>query len=208
MVDHAETLRAVFAHIRTGDLPRAAATLQQDYPYKTLRNAGRRITPYQSTEVFLRDGFVDRYTGQRLVNPAALRLVAALLPEEFPAHKNWKLSETHVAFYELFPTIDHLVPVARGGPDEENNWITTSMGRNSAKANYLLEEIGWELCPPGDLAVWDGLTAWVVAYLDGDPELSVIAESEMHHCTYIRRWANASRRALKEAQRVAALEKR
>jgi hypothetical protein len=37
-------------------------------------------------EVFLRDGFLDRYTGSRLIFPATLRMLSQLLPEEFPAH--------------------------------------------------------------------------------------------------------------------------
>jgi hypothetical protein len=33
--------------------------------------------------VFARDGFVDRYSGERLVFPGTLRLLAKLLPNEF-----------------------------------------------------------------------------------------------------------------------------
>ncbi|MEO9023173.1 MAG: hypothetical protein ABI237_15390 [Ginsengibacter sp.] len=61
-------------------------------------------------------------------------------------------------YWELFPTIDHLVPVTRGGQDEESNWITTSMIRNSAKANWTIEELGWELYNKGKLENRDGLT--------------------------------------------------
>jgi HNH endonuclease len=54
------------------------------------------------------------------------------------------------AFWEVGATIDHVVPVTRGGADDESNWVTTSMARNSAKMNWTLEELGWTLHPPGN----------------------------------------------------------
>ncbi len=33
-----------------------------------------------------------------------------------------------------------------------------------SKNNVTLEEIGWELQPPGKLADWDGLLGWFVDY--------------------------------------------
>ena len=134
------------------------------------------------TRVFVRDGFIDRYSGDRLVFPPVLRILSAELPEEFPAHPNWKMTETHVAYWDLFPTIDHVVPVARGGADVEDNWVTTSMARNSAKGNSLLNQIGWELHPPGDLTDWDGLCPWLLGYLELHPE---------HRRGYVKTWANA-----------------
>lgn len=107
---------------------------------------GRRYTELQSLEVFARDGFVDRYSGQRLVFPGILRLLSRLLPQEFPFHPNWKMAQTHRAYWELFPTIDHVLPVARGAADSEANWVTTSMLRNAAKANGKLQEVGVPSC--------------------------------------------------------------
>jgi hypothetical protein len=78
---------------------------------------------------------VDRYSGLPLVFPGVLRLLSRLLPQEFPFHPNWKMAETHPAYWELFPTIDHVLPVSRGGVDSDVNWVTTSMLRNAAKAN-------------------------------------------------------------------------
>lgn len=80
---------------------------------------------------FVRDGFIDRYSGRHLVFPGTLRVLSTLFPEDFPFHPNWKTQFTHPAFWELFPTIDHIVPVARGGLDVPENWVTTSQLRNS-----------------------------------------------------------------------------
>lgn len=80
--------------------------------------------------------------------------------------------------------MDHIVPVARGGADNETNWVTTSMLRNSAKSNWTLEELGWELVPPGDFKQWDGLLAWFVEFLKQDK--SHLADK------YINRWHRAA----------------
>lgn len=110
--------------------------------------------------VFARDGFTDRYSGERLVFPGTLRALSILLPDAFPYHPNWKQSATHPAYWELSPTIDHVVPVARGGPDNESNVVTTSMLRNAAKANWLLEELGWSQERAPVVPGWDGLLDW------------------------------------------------
>src|SRR4051812_30781608 len=116
------------------------------------------------TTVFLRDGFIDRYSGDRLVVPAVLRVVSAELPNDFPFHRNWKLSDCHVAYWDLCPTIDHMVPVSQGGGDDEANWVTTSMRRNAAKGGFSITQMGWTLHPPGALAQWDGLAQWLLEY--------------------------------------------
>jgi hypothetical protein len=134
--------------------------------------------------VFLRDGFIDRYSGARLVFPGVLRFLSRLLPAEFPFHLNWKMAETHIAFWELFPTIDHVVPIARGGTDAEDNMVSTSMLRNSAKSNWTLEELKWTLVPSGRIQDWDGLTNWFLKYAELHPE----------HLKdpYLRRWHRAA----------------
>lgn len=120
--------------------------------------------------VFLRDGFIDRYSGERLVNPGVLQMLSMRLRTEFPIHPNWKVSETHPAVWQLAPTADHVVPVARGGTETFENLVTTSQLLNSAKAHWTIEELGWRVHPPGDLGEWDGLTRWLLAECDRRPE--------------------------------------
>ena len=167
---------------RTGE---ASELAHREYPFLGQPAAGRRYSETTCTRVFHRDGFIDRYTGQRLVFPGALRMLSRLLPDEFPAHPNWKMSASHHVYWELFPTIDHVIPVARGGADDETNWVCTSMLRNSAKSNWTLDELGWTLLPPGDPQEWDGLVPWFLAYTQQHPT----------HLQdpYLKRWHTAAR---------------
>jgi hypothetical protein len=45
--------------------------LRKRYPFVPLANVGRRYSVGQMLGVFVRDGFVDRYSGVRLVCVAA-----------------------------------------------------------------------------------------------------------------------------------------
>jgi hypothetical protein len=187
LADRTAIIRRVLQSLRAGERPAAAEILRAEYPFISVTPEGRRYTEMQSLQVFRRDGFVDRYSGHRLVFPGVLRLLSRLLPQEFPFHPNWKMAETHPAYWELFPTIDHVVPVSRGGVDSDVNWVTTSMVRNAAKANWTLEELGWSLCPGGLLAEWDGLTESFLAFVDSDRSLLEDA--------YLRRWHSAAVRS-------------
>lgn len=135
--------------------------------------------------MFYRDGFIDRYSGTRLVNPGVLRLLSVLVPEAFPAHPNWDMGQSHIGFWELFPTIDHVLPIGRGGADEMENWATTSMLRNSAKAHWMLAELDWQMIPAGDVAEWDGLSSWFIDYAAAHPE-------QIAGNAYIRKWLSAT----------------
>ncbi len=116
-----------------------------------------------------------------------LRVLSIALPSEFPFHPNWKTDVTHPAYWELGATVDHLIPVSRGGADDESNWVTTSMARNSAKMNWTLEELGWVLHPPGDFGEWDGLMHWFLEYTRSHPEMLANAS--------VRQWHRAAKLA-------------
>jgi hypothetical protein len=183
-VDRAAILDRAFRALRQGEMSAARDILRAEYPFVPISSEGRRYTEVQSLQVFRRDGFIDRYSGQRLVFPGIFRLLSRQFPQEFPYQLNWKMAETHPAYWELFPTIDHVLPVARGGPDNEENWITTSMLRNAAKANWTLQELGWSLCPVGSLTDWDGLTALFLDFVNA--QRSVLEDK------YLRRWYSAA----------------
>lgn len=172
--------------LATGDRDAATRIVRSEYPFSPPSRTERTYDEHVMMRVFLRDGFIDRYSGARLVFPGTLRLLSTLLPDELPYHPNWKLSETHRMYWELFPTVDHKDPVALGGADEEANLVSTSQIRNSAKAQWTLEELGWKLHDPGSLEDWDGLTGWFLAYAEAHPDV--------RRSAYLRRWWKAADR--------------
>jgi len=188
----AERIAAACNALRTRGLRDAETVLRRDYPFVSGSVSKRQYGPIAMTRVFVRDGFIDRYSGERLVFPPALRLLSAVLPTAFPYHPNWKADVTHSAYWEIGATIDHVVPVSRGGADEESNWVTTSMMRNSAKMLWTLEELGWRLYPCGRMDQWDGMLRWFVEYADEHPALANAAN--------LQSWYRAARASLAVGQ--------
>lgn len=181
-----EVLAEVCERLLAGDMRSAADVASRGYPFVPIVPASRSYGEARCMVIFRRDGFTDRYSGEPLVFPGTLRLLSLLLPVQFPFQRNWRTTETHAMFWELFPTLDHVVPVCRGGADDDANLVTTSMLRNSAKANWLLEELGWELAPPRQMNNWDGLLGWFRRFLATDS--SFLAD------TYVLRWHRAASR--------------
>jgi hypothetical protein len=172
-----------------GDIGGVGDLVEQRYPLATRRKARASISKLDSVQVFLKDGFVDRYSGARLVFPPVLRVISEVLPEQFPYHKNWKFGVGHTAYWELQPTVDHVVPVARGGAHDMTNWVSTSMLRNRVKGHWTLDELGWKLVSPGRLEEWDGLLGWFMEYGEHNPRIL--------HQEAIRSWHRSATPALK-----------
>ena len=175
----------VVSMILSDNMTAARSIISTEYPHKHLEIEKRSYTLEQKMNQFICDGFIDRYTGQKLINPGILKLISHFFPEEFPYHPHWKMSETHIAYWELIPTLDHIYPIAKGGHDDESNWVTTSMKNNSIKSNYTIDEIHWTLHPKGNIADWDGLTKLLIELVEKDNSLLKDA--------YIRSWYKVSK---------------
>ena len=125
----------------------------------------------------MRDGFIDRYTGTRLINPGVLRLVHVVLVNDFQAHPHGKLSETHLAFWELFPDrrscrADQPRRARRRvEPGDSVDAEQSGQGPVDGGGPRL------KLHPPGAAAAWDGLSRWLVDYLVANP--TVLAQESM-----------------------------
>lgn len=183
------TIKEVCHLLNQGKQDEAARVINKKYPFKPIQKSSRQYTPREMTKVFLRDGFIDRYYGTKLIYPPTLRIISHYLPNVFPYHKNGKMDKGHIAYWKLFPTIDHVVPVSRGGVDDESNWVCCSMLTNSAKSHWLLEELDWELQEPGNLACWDGLWGWFMQHVESNPHFLTD-----HLCkNYFKKWFNAAR---------------
>jgi hypothetical protein len=188
MTDRAETIAEVCEHLSLDAREKAKSVLAKGYPFKSQPVAKPRHAPTPSTRVFVLDGFVDRYFGDRLVFPGVLRLISIALKDDFPFQSSWKATETHPAYWEVGATIDHLIPVSLGGLDDESNWRTTSMVHNFAKMNFCLKDLGWKERPRGDPNEWDGLLRWFLRYAAEHPEH--VAKGSL------RQWHLAAQRAV------------
>ena len=191
-LDKAEVIEAVCLALDEKGADGAAAAVRREWAFKPGSAVKRLYGTRESVRVFMRDGFLDRYSGERLVFPPVLRVISLVAPVDFPYHPAWKTGETHPAFNELSATIDHVIPVTRGGEDVEANWVTTSMARSFAKMNSTPEEMGWSLHPPGRLDRWAGMMYWFIGYATMQPQLLENVS--------IDRWYRAARLALEERQ--------
>lgn len=190
MEDRTRVIEIAFSAILEGDEAHAKEVIRDRYPFVPPTVGGRNVSARTATRVFVQDGFIDRYSGSRLVFPPVLKVISRVLPTEFPFHAHWKMTECHIAFWELTAVVDHVVPIARGGTNEETNLITTSMLRNNAKANWTLEELGWRLLPPGDFRQWDGLMKWFLDY--------VAAHEDALQDQSVKRWHSAVPKFMQE----------
>ena len=183
-MDKVSAIKISALSILDGRIDNAKNIINKEYPFKKIIPAGRNYTDKEKYEQFVRDGFIDRYSGERLVNPGMLKVLSFYMLDVFPYQSHWKMEECHNAYWELIPTIDHIVPIANGGADNSTNFATTSMLHNSIKSNWTLEQLNWKLYPAGDMAEYDGLTKLFVKLTENNLELFEDA--------YIKRWYKLS----------------
>jgi 5-methylcytosine-specific restriction endonuclease McrA len=176
--------------LEEGDRQKAGELVRSRYPFDPPVDRRKAFTKLARTRVFLRDGFLDRYSGDRLFFPPVLEVISMSIPDDFPLHTSGKMGNNHVAHWELYSSVDHVVPVARGGAHEMDNWVTTSFMHNLIKSHWRLEDLGWELLPPGRLDEWDGMLGWFLKYTEKRDDLLDLAG--------IRDWHKAAMRAMEE----------
>ena len=189
--DYAALVEEICDLVANDSADRASEIAKARWPFASVKKTPRKRSPSELLQLWMRDGFIDRYGGERLVDPGVLRLLSILLPSDFPYHPNWRTDQCHLIHWKLHPTHDHVIPISRGGADQDENLVTTSMVRNSAKAHWTLEELEWELVPPGKLSLWDGLMVWYVSFLEQEPQLMNAHPSLERWYTLATKCANA-----------------
>lgn len=165
-MNHVDILIKVLDDLAQDKKKEAACYLENNYKHTFINYETRTMSHYEKLKIFIKDGFIDRYTGKRLFFPNVLRIISMELGNSFPYHSNWKMSHCHIAYWEMFPTYDHIIPIARGGKDEPNNIVTTSQMINSSKSGFLVEEIGLTILSPGKISDWDGMIHWYLDYVN------------------------------------------
>ena len=170
----------------------ALEIINNEYKFEYKKIEKINYSDRQKLKIFIRDGFIDRYSGDKLLNPGILKVFSIYFPKEFPYHRNWKMNETHIAYWELVPTINHINPVAIGGKDEDDNIITTSQLNNSIKSNWTLEQLKWKIYDAGDIKEWDGLTKTFIELVEND--ITLLGDN------YIKKWYSISKSFIKEGE--------
>ena len=125
--DRSAVMSDIANMLLSGNKAAAKTIICQEYPHTYYEIEKRAYTMDQKMNQFISDGFIDRYTGKKLLNPGILKILSNYFPNEFPYQPHWKMTDTHIAYWELVPTLDHIYPIAKGGHDDESNWVTTSM---------------------------------------------------------------------------------
>ena len=191
MEEKLETIKKAVELLLQDSKEAALNIINSNYKFN-YQSVEKRKYSGQKMRIFARDGFIDRYSGKRLIIPGILKILSVYFPEEFPYQAHWKMSETHMAYWEFVPTIDHIEPIAVGGADDECNWVTTSMLNNSIKSNWSLKQLGWKLYEPGNLNEWDGLSHLFVQLAKHDKKLM--------DDTYIKTWYKLALSAIPDLQ--------
>jgi len=185
IVDKIDVLEMAAKSILEDRKEHAKFVIRTEYPFQKLSAVERVYTDKQKMAQFKKDGFIDRYSGQKLLNPGLLKVLSHYMPDEFPYHSHWKMEECHSAYWEFVPTVDHIYPVALGGVDSEENWATTSMLHNSVKSNWTLEQLNWQLYEAGRMEDWDGLTGLFAELVEAN--LTLLQDP------YIKKWHRLSK---------------
>lgn len=79
--------------ILDGRIKCAKEIIQTEYPFMNLGSVSRHYSDKQKWEQFKRDGFIDRYSGQKLLNPGLLKTMSFYMPDIFLYHAHWKMEE-------------------------------------------------------------------------------------------------------------------
>lgn len=123
--------------------------------------------------IYDRDRYQCRYCGAKTVLIPVMRLIAAAYPLEFPYHRHGKAGVTHPAFDFSSASLDHVIPVTRGGDAlDDDNIVTACWVCNRVKGSFPLDVLRWTLRAPAD-DTWRGLADLYPRLWDalGRPEL-------------------------------------
>jgi hypothetical protein len=127
--------------------------LGKDLRAKTRMPAGKAW----KEQVHQRDGYNCRFCAM----PVIRKDVRARINSIYPKAARWgtKEIEQHAAFQAMWAQYDHVVPHAKGGPNDLDNIVLTCAACNFGRAEYSLEEVGVAdpRSRPPVRTTWDGL---------------------------------------------------
>lgn len=183
-----EGLKQAAEYILAGKTDEAKVVINKDLPFVPVKKESRSYSTAKQIEQFFRDGFIDRYFGTKLINPGMLRIFDKKLPGKFTLELNGETFDSQIIYRDFKPSMDHILPISRGGTNDPSNWATTSVKGNSAKSIFTLEQLNWKLHTEGDINDWDGLSGLFVEMVEKEPALK--------HINGVSSWYNATKRLM------------
>ncbi|MEM9423600.1 MAG: HNH endonuclease, partial [Spirochaetota bacterium] len=91
-MEHIDILIRVAECIKNGQKEYARSIIKKEYQHNYIPYAKRIMTAYEKLNIYINDGFIDRYSGKKLLFPNVLRIFSYELGKEFPFQPNWKMS--------------------------------------------------------------------------------------------------------------------
>ncbi|MBR1646843.1 MAG: hypothetical protein IJ685_08710 [Selenomonadaceae bacterium] len=157
--------------LEAGSIDAVKKIIETGFPFSQyIKDEDKTLSEANQLKIFRRDGFIDRFTGQKVFLPPVLPILSIKLPDVFPNHPNWKRDETHQAHEMFNATIKKIIP---NRPADEFNLVTVSSKTKFVVANATLEDLGWKILSLEEIADirWDGMTNWFVNYVDENRDL-------------------------------------
>lgn len=78
-----DTLEKVALQLLNQNSIKAVEILNNEYPFEYFKRSKRGVTDKIKFKQCIKDGFIDRYSGERLVNPGILKVISYYCPNEF-----------------------------------------------------------------------------------------------------------------------------
>jgi len=154
-VDFVLTLRRAKAAAVAGALRATSTPLEERSSRGSLAMSTKRL-------IFERDHYTCRLCGMKTIDVEVLRGLSRAFPLELPFHPNWKHDATSLVYWTHTTSLEHIIPIARGGADEPENFATSCYGCNDMRSHALLEEVGWTIRPI-EPSSWRGLREYLSA---------------------------------------------
>ena len=77
--DKSEIISEIAEFLINKNINSAKELLLNEYPHKLFNTDNRTYTTKQKIEQFINDGFIDRYSGEKLLNPGILKVLSFYL---------------------------------------------------------------------------------------------------------------------------------
>jgi 5-methylcytosine-specific restriction endonuclease McrA len=134
----------------------------------------KKVSVPESTKqrVFARDNYTCCYCGRKTIDVAIFKAISQVLPDVFPYHKNWAFDRCHFLYWTHTTSLEHVLPLARGGPNDESNMRAACYECQDAKSDARVEWLGWKPKP-----IPAGETGWV-GLRDRLPALKIVLHIE------------------------------